>query len=184
MQMGIGNVGSPGVIMKRKFRWTMNVQWANGTIDWWYVKVAARPKLAVESTEIPFLNATTWLPGKAKWEPIQVTYRDVAGAGAGDMTSLYNWILSIYNFNDKVNLPQNEKKGWNGQVFLTLYDGCGMPLEQWTLDSCYPEMIDFGGLDYGSNDEVTIDLTLRYSEVEYKGLANCNAKPSNDCQGC
>lgn len=184
--MGIGYVGDANVIIKRKFRWKMLIQWGPGNIiNEWFVKVAARPKLAIESAEVSFLNATTWLPGKAKWEAIQVQYRDVAGEkGAIDMMNLYNWILSIYNFQDSVKLQQNEKNGWYGKVFLQLYEGCGTLLEEWMLGSCYPESVDFGGLDYGSNEEVTIDLTLKYSEVFYRGVG-CNAViGNNSCLGC
>lgn len=185
MQMGIGWVGSPRVIIKRKFRWTMLVRWGQGGnfISYWYVKVAARPKFTVDNAEIPFLNATTWMPGRVKWDPIQVSFHDVGGDGSSDMASLYGWILSLYNFNDQVNLYQSEKVGWYGEVELGLYDGCGSQLERWTLDSCYPETVDFGGLDYGSSEAVTVDLTLRYSDVKYEGV-RCNATPVAQCLGC
>jgi len=178
-QMGIGNVGLPGVIFKRKFRWTLEISTPCGFIPKHYVKVAGRPKLEIDDTEINFLNAVTWIPGKARWQPITVTYRDVA---ANDFGSLYSWIASVYDFTDPANLKQSEKAGWNGVARLDLYDGCGANLETWFLASCWPQSIDFGELDYESSDEVTIELTLRYSEIQYQN--RCGPGVSPCCSGC
>lgn len=179
MPMGIGNVGQAGVIFKRKFRWTLEIQTPCGSIPKHYVKMAARPKLEVESLEINYLNATTWIPGKAKWQPIRVTYMDVASQDAG---GLLNWIATIYNFQQEADLPQSEKSGWNGTALLTAFDGCGKPLEMWVLKSVYPESVDFGELDYKNNEEMTIELSLRYSEVQYIGM--CGPTPQGCCKGC
>jgi hypothetical protein len=177
--MGIGNVGSPRVIFKRRFRWTLEISTPCGFIPKHYVKVAARPKLTVEPTEINYLNATTWIPGKAKWDPISVKYIDVAN---NDMQGLWNWFATIYNFQDDNNLSMSEKAGWYGIGNLILYDGCGAPLERWLLKSMFPESIDFGELDYSNSEELTIDLSLRYSEVKYQGL--CGPTPQACCEGC
>lgn len=179
MQMGIGNVGLPGAIIKRKFRYTLEINTPCGFIPRHYVKSAARPKLSVDNTEINFLNATTWLPGKAKWEPITVKWIDVASS---DMQGLFNWIATIYNFNQTANLPQSEKAGWAGVGVLTIFDGCGSPLEVWTLGSLWPESIDFGDLAYDTSEEMTIEMVLRYSEVNYQGI--CGPTPNGCCVGC
>lgn len=177
--MGIGNVGLPGTIVKRKFRFTMKIHWPGGDVPEHYVKVAGRPKLSIDSTEINFLNATTWLPGKAKWEPISVTYIDTTDTA---MNPLYNWIASVYDFTQSTALPMSEKSGWSGDVTITSYDGCGKEVEQWVLHSCYPESVDFGELAYAESDESTIELQLRYSEVDQKGL--CGPTASGTCKGC
>jgi len=177
--MGIGNVGLPGVIHKRRFRWTLEINTPCGFIPKHYVKTAGRPKLEIEETEINFLNATTWIPGKTKFQPISVTYRDVS---TDDMMPLMSWFNTIYQFNDSANLRQSEKSGWNGIAKLDLYDGCGKSLETWYLASCFPVSIDFGELSYEDSDEVTIELSLRYSEIFYQN--NCGQQPTNCCRGC
>jgi len=78
--MGIGPLGFRNLIFKRKFRFTFEVQGICGdssrSVPPHFVKVAARPNLSIEETEINFLNAKTWIPGKAAWETINVTYID------------------------------------------------------------------------------------------------------------
>jgi hypothetical protein len=180
MQMGIGPLGAPNIIIKRKFRWTMAISTPCGFLPAYICKTAERPKLEVEETELNFLNAVTWLPGKGKWQPISVTYYDIANAS---MQGLFNWIATIYNFTDPVNLTQSEKSGWAGTALLTMYDGCGKPLEAWLLGSVWPQSISFGDLDYSSSDFCTVDLTLKYSEVQYRSFCG-GVNPVACCRGC
>jgi hypothetical protein len=169
--MGIGNLGFSNLIFKRKFRFTFELQDICGSqsVPKHYVKVAARPNLNVDETEINFLNATTWIPGKARWETMSVTYIDVATA---EMASLYNWLASVYNFTDPINLQMgSQRKDYTATGVLKLWDGCGQLLETWTMRDVWPTNVNFGELDYSSSDEVTIELTLRYSDVKY--VNNC-----------
>jgi hypothetical protein len=171
--MGIGNLGFSNLIFKRKFRFTFELQdiCGNQSVPKHYVKVAARPNLNVEEVEVNFLNATTWIPGKAKWETMTVTYIDVATA---EMASLYNWLASVYNFTDPIQLQMgSQRKDYTATGILKLWDGCGQLLETWTMKDVWPTNVNFGELDYSSSEEVTIELTLRYSDVKYK----------NECPG-
>lgn len=179
MPMGIGRLGAPDIIIKRKFRWTLEITTPCGNVPKHYVKLAARPSLDIDEIELNFLNATTWAPGKGKWQPINVTYVDVASQ---EMVGLYSWIATVYDFTDPFNLRQSEKAGWNGTALLTMYDGCGKQIENWLLQSCWPQSVNFGDLDYSSSDEATIELTLRYSDVRYR--STCGGNPIPCCRGC
>lgn len=177
--MGIGNLGFSNLVFKRKFRFTFELQdiCGQGTVPRHYVKVAARPQIDIEETEINFLNAVTWIPGKAKWQTMTVTYIDVATA---DAAPLWNWLASVYNFNDPINLQMgSQRRDYTATGVLKLYDGCGAELERWTMKDVWPTSINFGELDYASSDEVTIELTMRYSQVKYEPI--CPAFAINPC---
>ncbi len=178
--MGIGLLGQPGRIFKRKFRYTLEIDTPCGLIPRWFVKTASRPQLDIDETELNFLNGVTWIPGKGKWQPITVTYIDVADRLA---QPLYDWLVSVYNFVDPLRLKQSEKAGWRGQALLTMYDGCGTPLEFWLMDSVWPQSVNFGDLDYSDSSEITIELTLRYSEVAYLPVCGLQV-PTCPCVGC
>jgi len=182
MDMGLGKLGNSNLIIKRKFRWTFQVFGVcGGDIPESFVKVASRPNLTVEDTEINFLNAKTWIPGKASWETITVTYYDVASL---ENQNLWNWLASVYNFTDPVRLQQaSQRRDYAGIGSLTMYDGCGQPLEVWTLNDLWPSAINFGDLDYSSSEESTIELTLRFSNVFYKSLCP-NFTPRSCCTPC
>lgn len=182
--MGIGILGNPDVTFKRKFRWTFEIAgWCNNQsniVGEHFVKTASRPNLSTEELELNHLNAKTWIPGKSSWETITVTYIDAAHS---TQVTLWNWLATIYNFTDPVNLPQGEKRDWDATGTLNMYDGCGTLLETWQLQHMWPTAINFGDLDYSSSEEATIELTLRYSDVIYRSY--CPAfVPTSCCTGC
>lgn len=167
--MGIGVIGQPDTEFKRKFRWTFEIfgfcKNEQNVIPEHFVNIASRPNLTIESTEINHLHAKTWIPGKASWETISVTYLDVAHV---QMKPLWDWMATIYDLTDPVNLRMGSKRDWDATGVLTMYDGCGNILETWELKHLFPEGINFGDVDYSSSDIATIELTLRYSDVKYR----------------
>lgn len=182
--MGIGVIGQPDIVFKRKFRWTFEILGfcdnEKNIVPEHFVNVASRPNLAIEETEINHLNAKTWIPGKASWETITVTYMDVAHS---EMRSLWNWLATTYDFTDPVNLRQGEKRDWDATGLLSMYDGCGTLLETWQMQRVWPTAINFGDLDYSSSDVATIELTLRYSDVKYRSYCP-EYQPEPCCGGC
>lgn len=171
--MGIGQLGFKNLVFKRKFRYTLELFDICGSqsVPKHYVKTAGRPNLSVEETEVNFLNAKTWIPGKASWESLTVTYIDVATA---DVAPLFNWLASVYNFTDPINLEMGAtREDYTCTAILKLWDGCGSLMETWEMKDVWPTAINFGDLDYSSSEECTIELTLRYSDVKY----------TNECPG-
>lgn len=188
-QMGLGALANANAVFKRKYRWTFSLQTPCGDVPETIVKLASRPNLSIEETEINFLHGKMWIPGKASWETITVTYYDVV-AGSADVVNLYRWLSTVYQFNDSNKLNQSSKKGtgasgtgYAGKALLALYDGCGSEMEKWELGHVWPQSINFGELDYSSSEEVTVELTLRYSEVNYQKLCG-TAFTSCSCVGC
>lgn len=192
--MGLDVLGGDNIVFKRKYRWTLQLKTNcnNGVIPPYFVKVASRPNLSIDETEINFLNSKMWIPGKASWETITVTLYDLAGSAATQgNTALYSWLATNYNFTGQsVPYSQASKRGQAGgggqgyacTAFLDLYDGCGTNMESWQLDNVWPQSVNFGELDYSSSDEVNIELTLRYSEVKY--TPHCGGSISVCCAGC
>lgn len=182
--MGIGVIGQSDIIFKQKFRWTFEILGfcnnEKNIVPEHFVNVASRPNLEVEEIEINHLNAKTWIPGKASWQTITVTYLDVANA---EMRSLWNWLATVYDFTDPINLRQGERKDWNATGLLSMYSGCGDLIETWELQRTFPTAINFGDLDYSSSEIATIELTLRYSDVKYR--SHCpDFQPEGCCTGC
>jgi len=182
-KMGIGKLGGRDLVFKRKFRWTFRIDEICGSqrVEEHFVKLAARPNLTIEEQEINFLNAKTWIPGKAAWETITVTYYDVA---SNDNNALWNWLASVYDYTDPVQLNMGSSRANYGAIGnLVLFDGCGTRIEKWTLGDLWPQAINFGELDYSASEEATVELTLRYSDVAYESF--CPAfTPSGCCDPC
>ena len=182
--MGIGPIGQPGVIIKRKFRYTIEINTKQGLIPKSYVKVSHRPQLEIDELELQFLNASTGIPGKGRWQPLNITYIDT---NSSSMQPLYNWVASVYDFQTYgtggVDLPQTERIGWDSNVLIQVWDGCGFEIERWQLYGVWPQAVDFGDLDNSSSEEMTIDLTLRYDRVKLTGSCG-SPTPQGTCKGC
>ena len=191
INMGIGPLGGGDVIHKRKFRWTFEVYKANATggkagllVPQHFVKLASRPNISIEETEINFLHGKSYIPGKGTWETITVTYYDVSRANGGVANEgLWNWLASVYDFTNPVTLNHaSTREGYSGIGDLSMYDGCGVVLEGWTLGDCWPQAVNFGELDYSSSEECLIEVTLRYGNVSYVNY--CGNNPVAECSCC
>jgi len=140
--MGIGNLGFNNLVFKQKFRYTFEIFNICGgqQVKQHFVKIAARPKISIEPTEVNFLNSKTWIPGKASWETLTVTYFDIANTQ--DLKPLYNWLASVYNFSTEggfeetpprrrprpsdPDLPPNTRRGGRNVSFV---EGSGNPTQ-------------------------------------------------------
>lgn len=176
MDMGIGVLGFNNVVFKRKFRFTWEMERQCGdpasskplVIPRHFVKAASRPTFTMEETEINYLNAKDWIPGKMSWDTITITYIDVAYK---DAAPLMQWLATFADFQRPQRLWQgSQRRDYESTGTLTLLDGCGNQLEQWILRHVWPTSVNFGDLDYSASDEATIELQLRYSEVSYQSF--------------
>lgn len=179
ISMGIGALGFNNLVFKRKFRFSFEITNICGgkSVPPYYVKMAGRPGIEIDETEINFLNGTFWIPGKARWKTIDVSYLDVASA---DMAPLFTWLASVYNFTDPVNLQMGSKiQDYTATGIVRLWDGCGTLIEEWTLTGLWPRSIDFSDLEYDTSEIAEIKLTLRYAQVSYKPY--CPSFAINSC---
>jgi hypothetical protein len=197
--MGIGFLGNPGTVFKRKFRWTFELQGTvAGNIPPMFVKKSKRPKVGTDDKKIDFLNGTTWIPSKYTPEELSVTYYDVGySASAGGVNAdgnqvvrgvaaLYSYIATLYDIQDPKRMNQSSAPaGYCAKYgILNMLDGCGSVIETFTYNQPWPKSIDFGDLDYGSSDECNIELTMRYQSFKYTAGV-CAVQPKNvKCVGC
>lgn len=196
--MGLGSLVNPGLVFKRKFRWQFEVHNVCGTgqnIPSSFVKTSARPNYTVGETEINYLNGKMWIPGKATLETLAVSYFDVASLQSkAEFTPLWGWLATVYDFTDPVGLKQSSTmKAANNGVggyaadygLITEYDGCGDPINSFQYLNVWPSAVNFGEMDFSSEEECTIDITFRYSNFKYNPLSNCvPTVKSYGCAGC
>lgn len=170
MNMGIGRLGGANLIIKKKYLWTFQViNLCNGMkISESFVKSMSRPSWDTDETELNFLNAKTYIPGKTTLETLTVTYIDVATV---DQQPLWSWLASVYNYNDPVKMHSASKRSdYSGTGILVMYDTTGTPLEQWVMIDCWPKGVNFGDLSMEDSEPAEIELTLRYSAIKYTSL--------------
>jgi hypothetical protein len=193
--MGLGVLGTGDSVFKRKFRWTMQFIGVCGiggnNIGAAYVKSANRPNLTIDEVEINYLNGKMWIPGKGTPDTTTVTYYDVASQeGSEAISQLFSWLGTVYNFTDSIRLTQSSAQNVAGGYtadagILKMLDGCGEVIDGFIYLNPWPTSINFGELDYATNDECTVEVTLRYRNFEY---FTSNGRCSNTfdvyCAGC
>ena len=150
---------------KKKFRWT--AEWRD--FKTWqliappsYVKIDHRPQLTVENTQVISGNQHYWIPGKSSHSDITITYNDLVDDEGGALFA--HWFV------DQTNALSNQAPGkWQPElasVILRLHDGCGITLEAWYLERAFIIAAIFGSYT-SSTEEDQLDITVRYSELEF-----------------
>jgi hypothetical protein len=163
--MGIGQLGNPNIVVKRKFRWLLEIQDDQGNVivpsD--FVKVSARPSIDLE--EIDFLNQKSFIPGRLNSNDTTITYWEYEQSdGACHLTK---WLAKHVPSDGNINLTSIPKANY----ILRLLDGCGNEMENWTLVDGILTSINFGELDHSSTECVSLELNVRYTKIHYKSTA-------------
>lgn len=125
-------------------------------INEWFVMSASRPKINIGEVEIPFLNTSTWVAGRFTWDTIDITFKDPIGPSAAQ--ALMEWVrLHAESVTGRMGYAAGYKKN----VELEMLDPAGVVIEKWILEGTFLTNVDFGSLDYNSEDIAEISATLR-----------------------
>lgn len=154
MDMGKQFTSNP----KRKFRWTIEVEGAEGLT--WYAKTFARPSLTIEETELNFRHEKMWIAGKPSWESVSLVVLDVQEDDA-----IYNWIHDVYQFSEGGKTMGFDADGYKKVVTLKMLDAKGSPVETWKLENAWPSTANWGDLDYSASDTADVECTIRFDRA-------------------
>lgn len=125
-------------------------------INEWFVMSASRPTINIGEVEIPFLNTSTWVAGRFTWDAIDVTFKDPIGPSAAQ--ALMEWVrLHAESVTGRMGYAAGYKKN----VELEMLDPAGVVIEKWILEGTFLTNVNFGSLDYSSEDIAEITATLR-----------------------
>ena len=138
---------------KRKFRWVFAIE----GIDAFLMKTANRPTITIEEQEIPFMNSTRYIAGKAKFETLAVTLHDpIAPSGA---QQVMEWVRTHF---ESVSGRAGYADFYKRDCQLKLLDPVGTVIELWDIKGAFLTNAGFGDLDYGASDAMELSLTLRF----------------------
>lgn len=125
-------------------------------INEWFVESAARPHITINSTEIQFLNTSTYVAGRFNWQPINVTFRDPIGPSAAQ--ALMEWVrLHAESVTGRMGYAAGYKKN----VDLEMLDPTGVVVEKWILDSCMITKSSWNQAQYSQDGLATLQVTLQ-----------------------
>jgi hypothetical protein len=140
---------------KRQNRFILRFPSSMG-INEWYVSSSQRPSAKINSTEIQFLNTSTYVAGRFTWDTMKVKFRDPIGPSAAQ--ALMEWFrLHAESVTGRMGYAAGYKK----DIDLEMLDPTGVVIEKWTLQGTFLQDINFGQLDYSRDEIADIDVTLR-----------------------
>jgi hypothetical protein len=130
----------------------------------------ARPNLTFEEITLPVYNSTLKLAGRHSWADVACSVRDDASNSVSkligeqmqkqmDFLEMASAASGIdYKFLTKIEILD----GGNGAATPVV-------LEAWELYGCYLKGADYGELNYGTNEGVTINMTIAYDNAAQLG---------------
>jgi hypothetical protein len=140
---------------KRKNRFILRFPSSMG-INEWYVTSSARPSAKINSTEIQFLNTSTYVAGRFVWEEMKITFKDPIGPSASQ--ALMEWFrLHAESVTGRMGYAAGYKK----DIELEMLDPTGVVIEKWIIQGCFLTSLNFGDLDYKADDLASIDCSIR-----------------------
>ena len=125
-------------------------------INEWFVESAARPSIKIGSTEIQFLNTSTFVAGRFNWDPITVKFRDPIGPSASQ--ALMEWVRLCA---ESVTGRMGYAAGYKKNVDIEMLDPTGVVVEKWILEGCFLLGYDGGSLSYSSDGIAKITCQMR-----------------------
>ena len=125
-----------------------------------------RPNLQFENIPIEIYNSRVYLAGKPTWTEVSCQLRDDA---SGEVTKrVGEQMQKQFDF-----FEQSSASSGIDYKFTTILEildggnGANNPtiLETWEMYGCYLMSADYGDNNYGSNEPMTVDLSIRYDNA-------------------
>lgn len=169
-----------GVQPKRSHRFLVTVGEALGTggVQQWVVQRMKKPSFSISETDLSFLNHKFYFPGRVEWDTVELVVVDVVNQNI-DSSEKFIEVLqeSGYKNPDDI-LPVgagpnastvSKRKSVGvalGNVKIDTLDDDGNITETWTLHNSWIKRLDFGQLDYNSEEMLNVVVEVRYDWAE------------------
>ena len=149
----------------RKFRF--QVSFAQDVL--WYAKSVTRPTFSVSVSEYQLVNHMVKYPGIVTWNDIDIVIVDSVDEGRGK--NYYgNLLNSGYKFDgatqDGILKKPNHTNGNPTSLIIEQLMADGKKYETWELINPFVKSVNFGELDYSSDDLLEITITVAYDSAK------------------
>lgn len=127
---------------------------------------ASRPNVSFPEIPLEIYNSRVYLAGKPQWEAVSVNIRDDV---SGEVARLVGEQLQKqFDFSEQSSAAAGNN--YKFQLRIQILDGgngVNTPtvLEEWELYGCYLASANYNTLNYGTNEAVTISLSIRYDNA-------------------
>ncbi len=125
-----------------------------------------RPSVNFNPITLDVYNSKVYLQGKPEWQETTINFRDDAGGNVARLIA--EQIQKQFDFLEQASAVSgaNYKFVMRFEV-LDGGNGVATPnvLEEWQLYGCFISSVDYGDLNYGTNDPATISMNVRFDNA-------------------
>jgi hypothetical protein len=125
-----------------------------------------RPEVNFDEVPIEMYNSRAYLIGKHTWSPVTVNLRDDVNGSVSKLCG--EQIQKQFDF-----MEQSSASSGIDYKFITRFEildggnGANTPnvLETWELYGCFVQNINYGDLNYASQEAATVAMTIRFDNA-------------------
>lgn len=133
----------------------------------------ARPSVSFTEIPIDIYNSKLYLAGKHEWATTTINMRDDAGGNVSRLVG--QQLQKQMDFVEQASAAtaQDYKFQINYEV-LDGGNGTALPtvLETWELYGCFIQQANYNNMNYGTNEPVTVSLTVRFDNAIQSPLSS------------
>lgn len=118
------------------------------------------PSESSNEIELAFLNEKRYVAGSVSFEAGSITLKDMVDRDTAG--AIVRWRQKVYE-------PLSGAVGFAAvykcEGRITLLSPTGLELRQWRIVGAWPQSVNYGTLDMGSDDNVKIECSIRYDKA-------------------
>ena len=168
---GDNSGGNQGLLMP-KLQYRFRVNFLNFGVDTATQQLTkqvidvTRPSVSFGEITIPVYNSTMYLAGRHEWQPLTVNIRDDASGSVAKLVG--QQLQKQMDFVEQASAATGQD--YKFQTNIEILDGgngtsAPIVLETWECYGCFLQSANYNNLNYGSNEVVTIQLSIRFDNA-------------------
>ena len=140
----------------------------------------SRPNVQFQEITLPVYNSTLYLAGKHQWQTLSCNIRDDASGSVA--RAVGQQVQKQLDFVEQASAATGQD--YKFQLNMEILDGgngTAIPqvLETWEIYGAFIQTANYNTLNYGTNDVVTISLTIRFDNAIQAPLGSGVGSPIN-----
>jgi len=125
-----------------------------------------RPSVSFGEITLPVYNSTMYLAGRHEWQPLTINVRDDASGSVSKLVG--QQLQKQMDFVQQASAASGQD--YKFQTNIEILDGgngtsAPVVLETWEVYGCFLQAANYNNLAYGSNEVVTIQMSIRYDNA-------------------
>ena len=125
-----------------------------------------RPSVNFNPITLDVYNSKVFLQGKPEWQETSINLRDDATGAVSKLVG--EQVQKQYDFLEQASAPSGID--YKFQLLFEMLDGGNGAtainvLEAWELDGCFLSQVDWGEMNYGTNEDVRIALNIKFDNA-------------------